>query len=255
LPLPKGTFTAEQAVIVPPGSKSAVIKGVNFTIEAGTFVALIGASASGKSTLARALLGIWPTANGVIRLDGADVAQLDRSLLGSCVGYLPQDIELFDGTIADNIARFGELDSNKVVAAAQAAGVHEMILQLPKGYDTEIGGTGGLLSAGQRQRVGLARALYGDPVLVVLDEPNSNLDDLGEQALARALVALKVRGCTIIVITHRVGILGMVDRIMVLNEGLLVLDGPRDEVLAKFNQNKQQQQQSSLAGNVMAKGV
>jgi len=255
LPLPKGTFTAEQAVIVPPGSKSAVIKGVNFTIEAGTFVALIGASASGKSTLARALLGIWPTANGVIRLDGADVAQLDRSLLGSCVGYLPQDIELFDGSIADNIARFGELDSNKVVAAAQAAGVHEMILQLPKGYDTEIGGTGGLLSAGQRQRVGLARALYGDPVLVVLDEPNSNLDDLGEQALARALVALKVRGCTIIVITHRVGILGMVDRIMVLSEGLLVLDGPRDEVLAKFNQNKQQQQQSSLAGNVMAKGA
>jgi len=240
LPMPKGNLSAEQAVIVPPGSKTAVIKGVNFSIQAGTFIALIGASASGKSTLARALLGIWPTANGVIRFDGADVSQLDRSLVGPGIGYLPQDIELFDGTIADNIARFGELDSNKVVAAAQAAGVHEMILQLPKGYDSEIGGTGGLLSAGQRQRVGLARALYGDPVLVVLDEPNSNLDDLGEQALARALVALKVRGCTVIVITHRVGILGMVDRIMVLNEGALVLDGPRDEVLAKLNQRQQQ---------------
>jgi len=240
LPMPKGNLSAEQAVIVPPGAKTAVIKGVNFSIQAGTFIALIGASASGKSTLARALLGIWPTANGVIRFDGADVSQLDRSLVGPGIGYLPQDIELFDGTIADNIARFGELDSNKVVAAAQAAGVHEMILQLPKGYDSEIGGTGGLLSAGQRQRVGLARALYGDPVLVVLDEPNSNLDDLGEQALARALVALKVRGCTVIVITHRVGILGMVDRIMVLNEGALVLDGPRDEVLAKLNQRQQQ---------------
>ncbi|GAB6141272.1 type I secretion system permease/ATPase [Methylosoma difficile] len=240
LPMPKGNLSAEQAVIVPPGSRTAVIKGVNFNIPAGTFIALIGASASGKSTLARALLGIWPTANGVIRFDGADVSQLDRSLVGPGIGYLPQDIELFDGTVADNIARFGELDSNKVVAAAQAAGVHEMILQLPQGYDTEIGGTGGLLSAGQRQRVGLARALYGDPVLVVLDEPNSNLDDLGEQALARALVALKVRGCTIIVITHRLGILGMVDRIMLLSEGTLLLDGPRDEVLAKLNQRPQQ---------------
>lgn len=236
LPAPKGSLLVEQAVVAPPGSKTAVLKGLNFRIEAGTFVALIGASASGKSTLARALLGIWPAAGGAIRLDGADVVQLDRGLVGSYIGYLPQDVELFDGTIADNIARFGELDANKVVAAAQAAGVHDMILHLPQGYDTEIGSTGGALSAGQRQRVGLARALYGDPVLVVLDEPNSNLDDQGEQALAVSLATLKQRGCTIIVITHRVGILGLVDRIMVLNEGLLVLDGPRDEVLAKLNQ-------------------
>ncbi|MDD2722765.1 MAG: type I secretion system permease/ATPase [Methylovulum sp.] len=240
LPAPKGELRAEQAVVVPPGSKIAVIKGINFVIQPGSFVALIGASASGKSTLARTLLGIWPVANGAVRLDGADVSQCDRNLIGQYMGYLPQDIELFDGSIAENIARFGEVDSNKVVAAAQAASVHEMILHLPQGYDTEIGSTGGMLSAGQRQRVGLARALYGEPVLVVLDEPNSNLDDQGELALAKALSALKQRGSTIIVITHRVGILSLVDRIMVLNEGALVLDGARDEVLAKLNQRQLQ---------------
>ncbi len=247
LPPPTGELRAEQAVVYPPGSKVAVLKGLNFAIPAGTFVALIGASASGKSTLARALLGIWPTANGAVRLDGADIGQCDRSLLGAHIGYLPQDIELFDGTIADNIARFGERDSEKVVVAAQAAGVHEMILQLPQGYDTEIGGTGGMLSAGQRQRVGLARALYGEPVLVILDEPNSNLDDQGELALARALSALKRRGCTVIVITHRLGILSLVERIMVLNDGTLVLDGPRDDVLAKLNPSRPQQ--PAMPGN------
>ena len=236
LPAPTGSLRAEQVIVAPPGSKVAVIKGVNFAIEAGTFVALIGASASGKSTLARALLGIWPAASGAIRMDGADVMQSDRGLVGPYIGYLPQDIELFDGTIAENIARFGEVDANHVVDAAIAAGVHEMILRLPQGYDTEIGSSGGALSAGQRQRVGLARAIYGNPVLVVLDEPNSNLDDVGEYALAQALLVLKQRGCTVIVITHRVGILSIVDRIMVLNEGALVLDGPRDEVLAKLNQ-------------------
>lgn len=236
LPAPKGALRGEQVVVAPPGAKVAVLKGLNFAIEAGTFVALIGASASGKSTLARAILGIWPVANGAIRLDGAEVGQYDRSTLGVHIGYLPQDIELFDGTIADNIARFGELEPDRVVIAAKAAGVHEMILHLPQGYDTEIGGSGGVLSAGQRQRVGLARALYGEPVLIVLDEPNSNLDDQGEQALAQALLALKRRGCTVIVITHRLGILGLVDRIMLLNEGLLIMDGPRDEVLAKLNQ-------------------
>ena len=240
LPAPKGALRAEQAVVAPPGSKVAVLKGLNFNIEAGSFVALIGASASGKSTLARALLGIWPVANGAIRLDGADIGQFERGLIGPYLGYLPQDIELFDGSIAENIARFGKLDADKVVAAAQAAGVHDMILHLPQGYDTEIGGSGGILSAGQRQRVGLARALYGEPVLVVLDEPNSNLDDVGEQALAQALSTLKQRGSTVVVITHRVGILSLADRIMVLNEGLLVLDGPRDEVLAKLNQRPPQ---------------
>jgi ATP-binding cassette, subfamily C, bacterial EexD len=240
LPTPKGSLRAEQAFVAPPGSKVAVLKGVSFNVAAGSFVALIGASASGKSTLARAILGLWPVASGAIRLDGADIGQFERSLIGPHIGYLPQDIELFDGTIANNIARFGKLDSDKVVAAARAAGVHEMILHLPQGYDTEIGGSGGVLSAGQRQRVGLARALYGDPVLVVLDEPNSNLDDVGEQALAQALYTLKQRGSTVVVITHRVGILSLADRIMVLNEGLLVLDGSRDEVLAKLNPPAQQ---------------
>ncbi|WP_394754628.1 type I secretion system permease/ATPase [Crenothrix sp.] len=241
LPPPKGALRAEQAVIVPPGSRTAVVKGISFAIDPGVFVALIGPSASGKSTLARALLGIWPTANGAIRFDGAEVAQWDRALLGPFVGYLPQDIELFDGTIADNIARFGDLDSEKVVAAAKATGVHDMILHLPQGYDTEIGSTGGVLSAGQRQRIGLARALYGDPVLVVLDEPNSNLDEQGEIALGQALAGLKKRGCTVIVITHRMGVLGLTDRIMILNDGLLVMDGPRDEVLEKLQQRAPQQ--------------
>ena len=242
LPAPKGALRAEQAVVVPPGSKIPVLRGLNFTIEGGSFVVVIGPSASGKSTLARALLGIWPVANGAIRLDGADVGQFERGLIGPHIGYLPQDIELFDGTIAENIARFGDLNADKIFAAAQAAGVHDMILHLPQGYDTEIGGSGGVLSAGQRQRVGLARALYGDPVLVVLDEPNSNLDETGEQALAQALAGLKQRGSTVIVITHRVGVLNMADRIMVLNEGMLVLDGPRDEVLAKLNQRPPQPQ-------------
>lgn len=235
LPTPKGAIRAEQAVVAPPGSNVAVLKGISFNIAAGSFVAVIGSSASGKSTLARAILGLWPAASGSIRLDGADVGQFERGLVGPYIGYLPQDIELFDGSIAENIARFGKLDADKVVAAAQAAGVHDMILQLPQGYDTKIGGSGGVLSAGQRQRVGLARALYGDPVLVVLDEPNSNLDDAGEQALAQALYSLKQRGRTVIVVTHRVGILSLADRIMVLNEGLLALDGTRDEILAKLN--------------------
>jgi ATP-binding cassette, subfamily C, bacterial EexD len=238
LPAPTGNLSAEQATVLPPNSKVPVIKGINFAIKAGTSVALIGPSASGKSTLARALLGIWPVAAGAIRLDGADVRRAERSLIGPYIGYLPQDIEMFDGTIAENIARFGEVDANFVVDAAMIAGVHDMILRLPQGYDTDIGASGGALSAGQRQRVGLARALYGNPVLVILDEPNSNLDDIGEQALSQALLKLRERHCTVIVISHRIGVLSVVDRIMMLNDGMLVLDGARDEVLAKLSGNQ-----------------
>ncbi|CAL1240818.1 type I secretion system permease/ATPase [Candidatus Methylocalor cossyra] len=234
LPAPKGHLQAEQAVVVPPGSKTAVLKGISFALEAGSLMAVVGPSAAGKSTLARALLGLWPPHSGTIRLDGADISGWNREELGAYIGYLPQDIELFDGTVSENIARFGTVDPEKVVRAAQAAGVHDMILRLPEGYDTVIGGLGGVLSGGQMQRIGLARALYGDPVLVVLDEPNSNLDDRGEVALQRALLGLKQRGATAVIISHRLNILNLVDKILVLNEGTMVSFGSRQELLPKL---------------------
>ena len=237
LPPPKGAVSAEQAVIGPPLSKTAVIKGVSFLIPQGETVAIIGPSASGKSTLARGILGIWPTAGGKIRLDGADINHYNRDELGPYLGYLPQDIELFEGTVSENIARFGQVDPDKVVAAAQAAGVHEMILQLSGGYDTQIGQGGSALSGGQRQRIGLARALYGDPVLVVLDEPNSNLDDQGEQALARCLQGLRTKGVTTIMVTHRPSALALVDRIMILTDGRIALFDTRDKVLEAMRSN------------------
>jgi ATP-binding cassette subfamily C protein EexD len=184
-------------------------------------------------------LGIWPTANGKIRLDGADIFDWDRIELGSHIGYLPQDIELFEGTISENIARFGEVDSDKVIDAAKMAGVHEMILYLPEGYDTLIGAVGNNLSGGQRQRIGLARSLYGHPQLVVLDEPNSNLDDQGEMALANAIAQLKEKKTTIIIVTHRHNVLGQLEKLLVLQEGLLALYGERDAVLAKLAEQQQ----------------
>jgi ATP-binding cassette subfamily C protein EexD len=197
-------------------------------------VGIVGPSASGKSCLARALLGIWPAYSGAVRLDGANIFTWKRSELGPYIGYLPQDIELFDGSIAENISRFGELDSVKVVEAAQTAGVHEMILRFPDGYNTIIGGAGGTLSGGQRQRLGLARAVYNNPRLIVLDEPNSNLDDQGEKELVESLKRIKAQGCTIIVITHRTMVLQCVDKILVMKEGAAVAFGPRDQVLASL---------------------
>jgi len=193
LPAPEGNLQVEQLVVTPPGSSAPVVRGVNFQLGAGESLGVVGPSGSGKSSLARALLGIWPAANGAVRLDGADVASWDRNELGPYVGYLPQDIELFDGSVAENIARFGEQDSEQVVAAARLAGVHDMILHFPEGYDTVIGGSGGILSGGQRQRIALARAVYGQPRLIVLDEPNSNLDDAGEKELTRALQRVQQR--------------------------------------------------------------
>jgi ATP-binding cassette subfamily C protein EexD len=234
LPPPKGRIRVESAVVIPPGASAPVIKGISFELEPGSLSAVVGPSAAGKSTLARALLGIWAPRSGAIRLDGADITGWKRELLGPYIGYLPQDIELFDGTISENIARFGAIDPEKVVKAAQAAGVHEMILRLPNGYDTVIGGLGGVLSGGQMQRIGLARALYGNPVFVVLDEPNSNLDDQGELALLQALLNMKQNGTTVVVITHRVNILNIMDKIMVLQDGLIAAFGPRQEILPKL---------------------
>ena len=245
LPAPKGVVRVEQVVIAPPNSKNPVVKGVSFGIDAGETVAIIGPSASGKSTLARGILGIWPPLAGKVRLDGAEINHYNRRELGAYVGYLPQDVELFDGTISENISRFGDIDADKVVEAAKAAGVHEMILQLPNGYDTHIGQGGAGLSGGQRQRIGLARALYGDPVLVVLDEPNSNLDDQGETALAHCLQGLKARGNTVVLITHRPSILGIVDKIMVLADGKVALFDTRDKVLETMRKPGSQKQISS----------
>jgi ATP-binding cassette subfamily C protein EexD len=235
LPAPKGDVLVENLIISAPGSSSPIIKGISFSVPAGQVVGIIGPSASGKSTLARALMGIWKPQHGVVRLDGADIANWDKNELGPHVGYLPQDIELFEGSISENIARFADIDANEVIRAARIAGVHEMILLLPEGYDTVIGSDGVNLSGGQRQRIGLARALYGAPRLIILDEPNSNLDDTGEQALAQAIMHMKDSGSTIFVITHRTSILSLLDRLMVMNEGGISMYGPRDQVMAELN--------------------
>ncbi|MEI6744515.1 MAG: type I secretion system permease/ATPase [Methylococcaceae bacterium] len=247
LPTPEGTFQFESAVVAPPGAKSAVLKGLTLTIGKGDVVGVIGPSGAGKSTFARALLGIWPCNQGKIRLDGADVFTWDRSDLGPHIGYLPQDIELFEGTISENIARFGEIDPEKVVNAAKMADVHDLILHLPEGYDTMIGATGGNLSGGQRQRVGLARALYGDPQIVVLDEPNSNLDEIGEAALGNAIQRLKQKGATVIVITHRNNVLANVDKLLILNDGLVSVYGPKEQVIAHLQQQQAQAQAAQSA--------
>lgn len=232
--VPQGDLSVEQIVITPPGAQAPVIKGISFRAPPGASVGILGASAAGKSTLARALLGVWPTQRGKVRLDGADMCLLDRATVGPYLGYLPQDIELFEGTVAENIARFGDVDAAKVVEAAKLVGVHEMILRLPQGYDTVIGAYKGVLSGGQRQRIGLARAIYGDPKLVVLDEPNSNLDDVGERALGEVLLRLKQKGTTLFIITHRAGVLAYVDSLLVLSEGQIVISGARDQVLAQL---------------------
>ena len=234
LPAPKGNLRVEGIYVTPPGGRVPVVSGVGFELGAGEALGIVGPSASGKSCLARALLGIWPTGGGKVRLDGADIFSWDRRELGPHIGYLPQDIELFDGTISENICRFGEIDPDKIVEAARLSGVHDLILRLPNGYDTVIGGSGGILSGGQRQRIGLARAVYGSPKLIVLDEPNSNLDDQGERELAAALQRVKEQGSTVIVITHRTMVLMCVDKILIMKEGAAVNFGPREQVLASL---------------------
>ncbi|MBV4485026.1 type I secretion system permease/ATPase [Pseudomonas sp. SWRI153] len=245
LPAPKGQITFEQVSAGPPGRRTATLHMVNFNLGAGEVLGVLGASGSGKSTLARVLVGVWPTLGGTVRLDGADIHRWNRDQLGPYVGYLPQDIELFSGSIAENIARFSEADAQKVVAAAQQAGVHEMILRLPQGYDTQLGEDGSGLSGGQKQRVALARALYGTPSLVVLDEPNSNLDTVGEAALASAIAQLKAQGTTVILVTHRSSVLAQADKLLVLNDGRLQAFGPSQDVLKALSGQQDQQREKA----------
>ena len=216
------------------GRATPILKNISFAVPAGTVVAVLGPSGSGKSTLAKVMVGIWSASAGAVLLDGVPIGGWNRLELGPHIGYLPQDVELFGGTLAENIARLGEIDSRKVIEAASSAGMHETILRFPKGYDTLIGDAGHLLSGGQRQRIGLARAIYGDPSLIVLDEPNANLDDAGEAALVRAIRELKARGKTVFLVTHRQGAVSVADRLMVLSDGVLAADGPHDAVLASL---------------------
>jgi ATP-binding cassette subfamily C protein EexD len=231
LPTPKGKLSAERLIIVPPGSNQIVLNDVNLIVEPGQTLGIIGPSASGKSSLARALLGIWPAASGKVRLDGADISSWDRKHLGAHIGYLPQNIELFTGTISENIARFGAIQAEKIVEAAKHSEIHEMILSLPDGYDTKIGGSKGVLSGGQRQRIGLARAIYDNPKLIILDEPNSNLDDQGEKALIKTIATMAGKGATVVVITHRTSLLMAVDKILVLINGKVDRYGTKAEIL------------------------
>ncbi|MGE8499599.1 MAG: type I secretion system permease/ATPase [Pseudomonas sp.] len=236
LPKPVGMLSVESAFANAPGSANGILRGITFNLAPGEALGVIGPSASGKSTLARLLVGIWPTQAGKVRLDGAELFLWNKEELGPWLGYLPQDVELFEGSIAENIARFAEINGEAVILAAKQAGVHEMILRLPQGYDTHLGVDGGSLSGGQKQRIGLARALYGDPSLVILDEPNASLDDVGEAALVQALLDLKRRGKTLVLISHRPTVLNMVDKVLLLREGSVQMFGNRDEVFAALRQ-------------------
>ena len=231
LPAPAGKLDVERVVFTL--KDRPIVRGASFSLAPAESLGIIGPSASGKSTLARLLVGVWKPGSGVVRLDGADVASWPREKLGPHLGYLPQDVELFTGTVAENIARLGEPDPAEVVRAAQRAHVHELILRLPKGYDSEIGENGQALSPGQRQRIALARALHGNPRFVVLDEPNANLDHDGEQALLRTLHGLKKEGITLVIIAHRPSLLGSVDKMLVLRDGMIEAFGPRSEIMSR----------------------
>jgi ABC-type protease/lipase transport system fused ATPase/permease subunit len=229
---PTGRVSAVDVVAAAPGASAPILKGVSFVLEAGQSMAVIGPSGSGKSTLARVILGVWPALRGTVRLDGADINQLDLDSVGAHLGYLPQTVELLPGTIAENIRRIGDENPKGVVDAAKEAGAHEMILALPNGYDTVVGARGFALSGGQNQRIGLARALYGRPRLVVLDEPDSDLDQMGERALLRAITQLREDNTTLIVIAHRSAIIQDLDRLLVMNDGQAVKFGPMDDFLS-----------------------
>jgi len=221
LPAPHGQITLENVTSFAPSTKTPILKGISFTVASGQILAVIGPSGSGKSSLVRNIAGVWPVASGTVRIDGADISHWNAEQLGQHLGYLPQEVRLFAGTIAENISRFTSGESEAVVKAAIMAGVHDMILRLPAGYETQVGDNGQQLSGGQRQRVGLARAMYGSPKLVILDEPNSNLDSDGETALIEAVKAMKANGTTVILVTHKTNLLAVSDRVLVLRDGVV----------------------------------
>lgn len=253
LPPPEGNISVERASFGIKAINKVLLRDISFELSAGETLGLIGPSAAGKSTLARMLVGVWQPLAGFVRLDGAELATWRSEELGKYIGYLPQDVELFGGTIAENIARLGTIDSEAVVEAATLAGVHEMILRLPDGYDTQIGDGGLVLSGGQRQRIGLARALYGSPKVVVLDEPNANLDAEGEIALNNAILKLKKMGATIVIIAHKISLMAAVDKLLVLKDGLQVMFGAREEVLNAINQSMMGNPSGTAVKNTAAK--
>ena len=237
LPRPKGAIQVAEIVAAAPGAGNPplpILKGVTFGLEPGETLGVVGPSAAGKSSLARVIVGVWPTLRGAVRLDGSDIAHWNSEELGRHLGYLPQDVELFSGTVAQNIAKFQEIDTESVIGAARLAGCHELIQNLPQGYNTQIGDGGQALSGGQRQRIGLARALYGEPSVVVLDEPNSSLDSAGEEALLAALQHLKAANTTVVVITHKISILAAADKILVMADGAVQAFGAREAVLQRL---------------------
>jgi ATP-binding cassette subfamily C protein len=238
LPRPNGILNVENLVAAPPGGGRAVLKAVSFALAAGETLGVVGPSAAGKSSLARVLVGVWRSAGGAVRLDGFELSHWNPHELGRHIGYLPQDVELFAGSVAENIARFGAVDKDAVISAAELAGCHELIQNLPDGYNTNIGEGGQILSGGQRQRIALARCLYGDPGLVVLDEPNANLDSAGEEALVQAILRLKAAGVTVVLITHKVNILSILDRILLMGDGMAQVYGPREAVLRRLTSPK-----------------
>ncbi|MFA7666826.1 MAG: type I secretion system permease/ATPase [Burkholderiaceae bacterium] len=245
---PEGQVTLIGVGATAEGRAAPILSDISLQAEPGTVTVILGPSGSGKSTLARVLVGIWPQVSGEVLLDGRPLAGWDRAELGPSIGYLPQDIELFDGSISENIARFAEIDPAKVIAAARGTGLHEMILRLPKGYETPIGEGGGRLSGGQRQRLGLARAMYGNPRVVVLDEPNANLDEAGEAALLEAVRTMKAAGSTVFLITHRAGVLQLADQVIVLRAGRIHLSGSRDSVLARLQAAARPAEQAAAGG-------
>jgi ATP-binding cassette subfamily C protein len=236
---PSKSLIVEGVSIAPPGKEKIIVHDVSLSLQAGNGLGVIGPSGSGKSTLARMMVGVWTPARGRVRLDGAALDQWSTDALGKHIGYLPQDVELLAGTVAQNIGRFSEtMDANAVIAAATAAGVHELIVGLPEDYETQVGEGGTSLSAGQAQRIALARALYGDPFLVVLDEPNSNLDAEGDEALGKAIMGVRARGGIVVVVAHRPSAIAAVDLLMMMNQGRAQAIGPKDEILSRVLQRE-----------------